>query len=103
MSRRAVPAEPMDTLSIPRELWYPTPVATNRIPAPKPRLSRLVGVLPMVALVSGYTSALVSTTHADAAAPALLLLAAAALLALGWVVAGYAVNSIRHHRSVSQR
>lgn len=85
MSRRPVPAEPMSTLSIPEELWYPAPVHMNVLPAPKPRLPMLVRLLPVVALVSGYTSALASTAQVDAAASALLLLAFASLVGLGWV------------------
>jgi hypothetical protein len=34
MSRRLEPAEPMNTLTIPKELWYPTPVETNVCPRP---------------------------------------------------------------------
>ena len=56
-------------------------------------------LLPLVALVSGYTSALASTAHVDAAASALLLLAFAALVGLGWGAVRYAVASVRHHRS----
>jgi len=33
MSRRLERAEPMSTLTIPKELWYPTPVQTNVLPA----------------------------------------------------------------------
>jgi hypothetical protein len=103
VSRRPVPAEPMSTLSIPKELWYPTPVHTNVLPAPKPRLPMLVRLLPVVALVSGYTSALASTAHVDAAASALLLLVFAALVGLGWGAVRYAVASVRHHRWVTGR
>jgi hypothetical protein len=78
VSRHPAPADPMSTLSIPKELWYPTPVHTNVLPAPKPRLPTLVRLLPVVALVIGYTSALASTAHVDAAAAA----AAAARLRL---------------------
>jgi hypothetical protein len=103
MSRHPVPAEPPSVLSIPEELWYPTPVHPNVLPAPKPPLPTLVRLLPMVALVSGYTSALASTAHVDAAASALLLLAFVALLSLGWGAVRYAVASARHHRSSSDR
>ena len=101
MSRHLVPAEPMSTLSIPKKLWYPTPVHTNVHPAPKPHLPTLVRVLPVVALVSGYTSALASSAHVGAAASALLLLAFAAIVGLGCGAARYAVASVRHHRSSS--
>jgi hypothetical protein len=104
MSRRLEPAEPMNTLTIPKELWYPTPVQTNVSPATKPRLPMLVRLLPVIALVSGYTSALASTAHVDAAASTLLLLAFAALVGLGWGAVRYAVASVRHHhRSVTER
>ena len=101
MSRRTVPAEPTSTLSIPKELWYPTPVRTDVLPATKPPLPMLVRLLPVVALVSGYTSALASTAHVTAAASALLLLAFAALVGLGWGAVRYAVASVRHYRSSS--
>jgi hypothetical protein len=103
VSRHPAPADPMSTLSIPKELWYPTPVHTNVVPAPTPRLSLLVRLLPLVALVSGYTSALASIAHLAAAASALLLLASAALVGLGWGVVRYTVASVRHHRSVTDR
>jgi hypothetical protein len=103
VSRHPVPADPMSTLSIPKELWYPTPVHTNAQPTPKPRLPTLVRLLPVVALVSGYTSALASTARVDAGASALLLLAFAALVGLGWAAARYAVAAVRHHRSVTGR
>jgi hypothetical protein len=102
MSRHPVPSEPPSALSIPEELWYPTLVHPNVRPAPKPRLPTLVRLLPVVALVSGYTSALASTAQVDAAASALLL-AFAALLGLGWGAVRYAVASARHHRSSSDR
>ena len=101
MSRHLVPAEPMSTLTIRKELWYPTPVHTNLQPAPKPCLPTLVRVLPVVALVSGYTSALASTAHVDTAASALLLLAFAAIVGLG--CGAYAVASVCHHRSSSRQ
>jgi hypothetical protein len=63
----------------------------------------LVRLLPVIALVSGYTSALASTAHVDAAASTLLLLALAALMGLGWGAVRYAVASVRHHRSVTER
>jgi hypothetical protein len=103
MSRRLEPDEPPSALSIPEDLWYPTPVQTNVLPAAKPRLPMLVRLLPVIALVSGYTSALASTAHVDAAASALLLLAFAALVGLGWGAVRYAVASVRHHRSVTER
>ncbi len=103
MSRHTVPADPMSTLSVPKELWYPTPVQTSVFPARKPRSPILVRLLPVVALVSGYTSALASTAHVDAAASALLLLAFAALVGLGWGAVRYALASVRHHRSVTER
>jgi hypothetical protein len=103
VSRHPVPADPMSTLSIPKELWYPKPVHPNLLPAPKPRLPMLVRLLPVVALVSGYTSALASTAHVGATATALLLLAFAALVGLGWGAVRYAVASVRHHRSVTGR
>jgi hypothetical protein len=93
----------MSTLCIPKKLWYPTPVHTNLQPAPKPHLPTLVRVLPVVALVSGYTSALASSAHVGAAASALLLLAFAALVGLGWGAARYAVASARHHPWVTGR
>ena len=99
MSRRIVPAEPTSTLTIPKELWYPTPVHTNLLPASGLRLPMLVRLLPVVALVSGYTSALASTAHVDTAASALLLLAFAAIVGLG--CGAYAVAAVRHHRSSS--
>jgi hypothetical protein len=93
----------MSALSIPKGLWYPTPVHPNVLPAGTPRLPMLVLLLPVVALVSGYTSALASTAHVDAAASALLLLAFAALVGLGWGAVRYAVASVRHQRSVTGR
>jgi hypothetical protein len=101
-SHPAAPSAPI-TLSIPKELGYPTPVHTNVLPAPTPRLSLLVRLLPLVALVSGYTSALASIAHLGAAASTLLLLAFAALVGLGWGVVRYAVAWVRHHRSVTDR
>lgn len=53
--------------------------------------------------MSGYTSARASTAHADAAASTLLLLAFAALVGLGWGAVRYAIASVRHHRSVTER
>ena len=56
MSRRPVPAEPMSALSIPKELWYPTPVHDEGVR----RASRgveLVHLLP-VARSSGCSSVL---------------------------------------------
>jgi hypothetical protein len=90
MSRCLEPAEPPSALTIPKELWYPTPVHTNVLPATKPRLPMLVRLLPVIALVSGYTSELASTAHADAST--LLLLAFAALVGLGWGAVRYAVR-----------
>jgi hypothetical protein len=103
MSRRLEPAEPPSALSVPEELWYPTPVQTNVLPATKPRLPMLVRLLPVIALVSGYTSAWACTEHVDAAASALLLLAFAALVGLGWGAVRYAVASVRHYRSGARR
>ena len=40
--------------------------------------------MPLIAFVSGYTSARASTAHPDAAASTLLLLAFAALVGSGW-------------------
>ena len=70
--------------------------------APKPRLSRPVRLLPVVALVSGYTSALASTAHVGAVATALLLLAFAALVGLGWGAVRYGVASVRHQSGAQQ-
>jgi len=72
------------------------------LPAPKPRLPTFVRLLPMVALVSGYTAALASTARVDAVASALLLLVFAALVGLGWGAVRYAVASVRHRRWVTE-
>ncbi|PZS26640.1 MAG: hypothetical protein DLM58_20355 [Pseudonocardiales bacterium] len=102
MSRHPA-AEPTDTLTIPKELWYPTPVHTNVAPAPRPRLSWRTRLMPLVALLGGYTSARASTAHIDAAASALLLLAFAALVAFGVGVVRYGAATVRHHRSAGGR
>lgn len=101
MSRHTCPAEPTSALT--KELWYPTPVHTNVVPAARPRLSRRTRLMPLVALVGGYTSARASTAHLDAAASALLLLAFAALVAFGVGAARYGAGSVRHHRWVAER
>lgn len=103
MSRHPAAAEASTALSIPKDLWYPTPVHTNVVPAARPRLSRRTRLMPLVALVGGYTSARASTAHLDAAASALLLLAFAALVAFGVGVARYGAAAVRHHRSGGER
>jgi hypothetical protein len=102
VSRHTCPAEPTSALTIPKELWYPTPVHTNVVPAARPRLSRRTWLMPLVALLGGYTSARASTAHLDTAASALLLLAFAALVAFGVGAARYGAASVRHHRSVGE-
>jgi hypothetical protein len=103
VSRHTCPAEPTSALTIPKELWYPPPVHTNVVPAARPRLSRRTRLMPLVALVGGYTSARASTAHLDRAASAVLLLAFAALVAFGVGVARYGAASVRHHLSVAER
>ena len=100
-SHPAAPSAPI-TLSIPKELRYPTPVYTDLSPAPTPRRSLPVRLLPLVGIVGGYTSALAWIAHRAAAASALLL-AFAALVGPGWGVVGYPVASVRHHRPVTDR
>jgi hypothetical protein len=100
VSRHPVPVEPVSTLTIPKELWYPTQVH-NVLPPPKPHLPMLVGLLPAVALVSGYLSALTSTAHVATAAAVLLLVALAALVGLGCGLNHHALASLRHYRSES--
>ncbi len=99
MNRHPAAAEPTGTLTIRKELWYPTPVHTNIAPAPRPRMSRRTWLMPLVALLGGYTSALASTAHIDAAASVVLLLALAALVAFGVGVARYCAATVQHRRS----
>jgi hypothetical protein len=103
VSRHPGPSEPTSALTIPKELWYPTPVHANVVSAARPRLSRRTRLMPLVALAGGYTSARASTAHLDAAASGLLLLAFAALVAFGVGVARYGAATVRHHRSGGER
>lgn len=103
MSSHPAAADASTALSIPKELWYPAPVHTTVVPAARPRLSRRTRLMPLVALVGGYTSARASTAHLDASASALLLLAFAALVAFGVGVARYGAATLRHHRAGGER
>lgn len=104
MSRRTAPNQPASTMSIPKEFWYPTPVHTNvspAIPQRRPTRTRLMPLL--LALIGGYTSALASTAHIDAAASALLLLTFVALVGFGVGVGRFTVAAVRHRRSGGER
>lgn len=103
MSRHPAAAESSTALSIPKDLWYPTPVHTNVVPAARPRLSRRTWLIPLVALLGGYTSARASTAHLDTAASALMLLAFTALVAFGVGMVRYGAATVRHRRSVGER
>jgi hypothetical protein len=63
VSRHPCPARPTSALTIPQKLWYLTPVYANVVHAARPRLSRRTRLMPLVALVGGYTSARASTAH----------------------------------------
>ncbi|MBN9619959.1 MAG: hypothetical protein J0H43_09540 [Actinobacteria bacterium] len=103
MSRRTAPNHPASTMSIPKEFWYPTPDHTNVSPAPAQRLSTRTRLMPLLALIGGYTSALASTAHIDAAASALLLLTFVALVGFGVGVGRFTVAAVRHRRSGGER
>ena len=84
MSRHLDPAEPTSTLTHPEGTLVPDTGPHERVARGQARACRCsIRLLPVVALVSGYTSALASTAHVDAAASALLLLAFAALVRSG--------------------
>jgi hypothetical protein len=60
-------------------------------------------LLPVVAVIGGYTSALACAAEESAAASVLLLLAFSALVGVGWGGAHFAVAWVRYHRSEAQR
>lgn len=103
MSRHPKAATPPSTLSIRKDLWYPAPVRSNVSPAPAPRLSIVTKLLPLVALIFGYSAAVTSSRHLDPAASLLLCGAFVCLLRMGYAVARFAVASVRHHRLVTGR
>ena len=103
MSRHPAAAKPTNTLTIPKDLWCPTPVHTNVAPASRPRLSRRTRLMPLVVLLGGYTWSRASTAHLDTAASALLPLAVAALVAFGIGVLRHGAATVRHHRSAGER
>jgi hypothetical protein len=99
VSIRTVPGDPApDTLSIPKEPWYPTPPNVLAA-APTPHLSMLTRLPALIALLGGYTAALSSTAHHAALAPALLLVAFVTLVRFGHALVRYAVSAVRHRRS----
>ncbi|PZS22886.1 MAG: hypothetical protein DLM61_24900 [Pseudonocardiales bacterium] len=91
-------AESPSTLSIPQELWYPRHHDPDAAPLPAPRLSIVTKLLPLAALIFGYTAAVASSRHLDAVASLLLFGAFVWLLWMGYAAARFAYRTMQYRR-----
>ena len=89
-------AGPDQVLGIPRHLWS-APVSEGRRPGPPPRLTRLVWLAPMFALISAYLAA-AAALHGHVHAAGWLLASAIAA-----ILAGAVVIAVHGHRAARYR
>lgn len=89
-------------LSVPKELWS-APVAEARWCGTRPRLSRLLLLLPLVALISAYAAA-AAAAHAHVQLAGWLLgLAVVAILTLAAAVGRHAAHRLARYRVEAPR
>ena len=89
-------AGPDQVLGIPRHLWS-APVSEGRRPGPPPRLTRLVWLTPVLALVSAYLAA-AAASHGHVYAGGWLL-----ALAIAAILTGAVVLAVHGHRAARYR
>ncbi|WP_375502690.1 hypothetical protein [uncultured Jatrophihabitans sp.] len=99
MRTRTTPEEDTRPLVIPRELWArPVEIPHEWIATP-PTVSLLDKLLPLLALICGYSVALAASRHSDAMASLLLFAAFVCVLRLGWAAARHIQQAVRYRRS----
>ncbi len=101
MTETSTPPREDDGLSIPKHLWA-APVAEGRRCERPPRLSRLLLLLPVAALLSAYLAAAAAAHGHVHAGGWLLGLAVTAILA-GGVVLGVHLHRIARYRAEAPR